>query len=231
MVTPKTTFLITGANRGIGFALAEKLIARGDRVIATVRDPFKVPDLLRTAPREQALIIGMDVRDQRSVDRAAASLKEPVDVLVNNAGIKGPDRQTALEMDFAGFAETLAVNTLAPLRVAQAFLPHLRQSKNPRILTISSQMGALAGATTGSVAYRASKAAVNKAMQCLATELKPEGIAVCVAHPGWVQTDMGGSAADITPAQSADGLATLMDGLTQQQTGQFFRWDGTIHPW
>jgi NAD(P)-dependent dehydrogenase (short-subunit alcohol dehydrogenase family) len=226
-----TTYLITGANRGIGFAMAERLITRGDRVIATVRDPFKVPDLLRTAPRDQAVIIGMDVRDQRSVERAAASLREPVDVLVNNAGIKGPERQTALDMDFAGFADTLAVNTLAPLRVAQAFLPNLRQAGNPRILTISSQMGALSGSATGSVAYRASKAAVNKAMQCLASELKPEGIAVCVAHPGWVQTDMGGSGADITPEQSAAGLLALVDALDISQTGQFFRWDGTIHPW
>jgi NAD(P)-dependent dehydrogenase (short-subunit alcohol dehydrogenase family) len=226
-----TTFLITGANRGIGFAMAELLIARGDRVIATVRDPFNVPERLRTAPREQAVLIGMDVRDQRSVERAAASLKEPVEVLVNNAGIKGPERQSALDMDFAGFAETLAVNTLAPLRVSQAFLPHLRQATNPRILTVSSQMGALAGSTTGAVAYRASKAAVNKTMQCLATELKPEGITVCVAHPGWVQTDMGGASADITPAESAAGLVKLIDGLTLQKTSQFFRWDSTIHPW
>ncbi len=226
-----TTFLITGANRGIGFAMAQLLIARGDRVIATVRDPFKVPDLLRTAPRDLAMIIGMDVRDQRSVDRAAASLHEPLDVLVNNAGIKGPDRQSALDMDFSGFVETLAVNTLAPLRVSQAFLPHLRQAQSPRILTVSSQMGALAGSTTGSVAYRASKAAVNKAMQCLATELKPSGITVCVAHPGWVQTDMGGAAADMTPVQSAAGLIALLDGLTLVKTGQFFRHDGTIHPW
>jgi NAD(P)-dependent dehydrogenase (short-subunit alcohol dehydrogenase family) len=226
-----TTFLITGANRGIGLALTDALIARGDRVIATVRDPFKVPDLLRTAPRDQMVLLGMDVRDGRAVTRAAESLREPVDVLINNAGILGPERQAALDMDFEGFADTLAVNTLAPLRVAQAFLPQLKQSHSPRILTISSQMGALSGSSSGSVAYRASKAALNKLMQCLATDLKPMGITVAVAHPGWVQTDMGGAGADITPEASAAGLVALADRLTLEDTGQFFRWDGSIHPW
>jgi NAD(P)-dependent dehydrogenase (short-subunit alcohol dehydrogenase family) len=226
-----TTVLITGANRGIGLALAEALIARGDRLIATVRDPFRLPDILRTAPRERVMVIGMEVTDDRSVARAATALKEPLDALVNNAGVKGPEQQSALNMDFAGFTQTLAVNTLAPLRVAQAFLPHLKQSANPRILTVSSQMGALAGSSTGSVAYRASKAAVNKTMQCLAHELKPKGVTVAVVHPGWVQTDMGGQGADITPAESAAGLMALIDRLSIKDTGQFFRWDGTIHPW
>jgi NAD(P)-dependent dehydrogenase (short-subunit alcohol dehydrogenase family) len=226
-----TTVLITGANRGIGYALTEALIKRGDRVIAMVRDPFRIPDLLKTAPREQIMVIGMDVTDQRSVDRAAASVKEPLDALVNNAGIYGPRDATAVDVDLAAFAEVMAVNTLAPLRVARAFLPQLKQGKNPRILTISSQMGALSGSAQGSIAYRVSKAAVNKTMQCLAADLKPEGVTAIVLHPGWVQTDMGGSAADITPGQSASGIARLIDTITLKDTGQFFRWDGTIHPW
>ena len=226
-----TTFLITGANRGIGLALTDAIIARGDRVIATVRDPFKVPELLRTAPRDQMVLLGMDVRDGRAVSRAGATLREPVDVLINNAGIFGPERQAALDMDFEGFADTLAVNTLAPLRVAQAFIPQLKQSKAPRILTISSQMGALSGSASGSAAYRTSKAAVNKLMQCLASELRADGITVAVAHPGWVQTDMGGAGADITAAESAAGLIALADKLTLADTGHFFRWDGAAHPW
>jgi NAD(P)-dependent dehydrogenase (short-subunit alcohol dehydrogenase family) len=226
-----TTILITGANRGIGYALTEALIKRGDRVIAMVRDPFRIPDLLKTAPREQMMVIGMDVTDQRSVDRAAAALKEPIDALVNNAGIYGPRGATGLDVDLAEFAQVLAVNTIAPLRVARAFVPHLKHGRNPRILTVSSQMGALSGSAQGSIAYRASKAAVNKTMQSLAADLKPEGIAVIVLHPGWVQTDMGGSAADITPHESAAGIAGLIDTITLKDTGQFYRWDGTIHPW
>jgi NAD(P)-dependent dehydrogenase (short-subunit alcohol dehydrogenase family) len=226
-----TTVLVTGANRGIGYALAETLVNRGDRVIAMVRDPFRLPDLLKTAPREQMMVIGMDVTDDRSVQRAAAAVKEPIDALVNNAGIYGPRGSTGLDVDLAAFAEVTAVNTIAPLRVARTFLPQLKLGKNPRILTISSQMGALSGSGQGSIAYRVSKAAVNKTMQCLAADLKPEGVTAIVLHPGWVQTDMGGSSADITPAESAAGIARLIDIITLKDTGKFFRWDGTIHPW
>ncbi len=227
-----TTFLITGANRGIGLALCDALIRRGDRVIATVRDPFKLPELLKTAPKELCVVIGMEVTDQRSVDRAAAAVREPIDVLVNNAGINPPGRSNAVNADLAAFAETLAVNTIAPLRVAQAFLPHLKKSGSPRMLTVSSQMGSLTTAnSSGAMAYRTSKAAVNKVMQCLATDLAGDGIPVVVAHPGWVRTDMGGSAADISTEESAAGLIALMDRLTIKDTGQFFRWNGTVHPW
>jgi NAD(P)-dependent dehydrogenase (short-subunit alcohol dehydrogenase family) len=227
-----TTWLITGANRGIGLAMAAALIARGDRVIAAVRDPFRLPDLLKTAPRERCVVIGMDVADQRSVDRAAASVKEPVDVLVNNAGVNPPGRQGAIEADLTVFADVLQINTVAPLRVAQAFLPHLRQSKSPRILTVSSQMGAMTTSqSSGAMAYRTSKAAVNKVMQCLASDLRGDNIPVAVAHPGWVRTDMGGSGADLGADESAAGLVALCDGLTMAKTGQFFRFDGTVHPW
>jgi NAD(P)-dependent dehydrogenase (short-subunit alcohol dehydrogenase family) len=227
-----TTWLITGANRGIGLAMATALIARKDRVIAAVRDPFKIPDVLKTAPREHCVVIGMDVADQRSVDRAAASVKEPVDVLVNNAGMNPPGRLNAVNADLAAFEQTLQVNTIAPLRVAQAFLPQLRQSKAPRILTVSSQMGALTtNSSSGAMAYRTSKAAVNKVMQCLASDLRGDSVPVVVVHPGWVRTDMGGGGADIAPEESAAGLIELCDGLTMANTGQFFRWDGTVHPW
>jgi NAD(P)-dependent dehydrogenase (short-subunit alcohol dehydrogenase family) len=227
-----TTFLITGANRGIGLAMAEALMARGDRVIAAVRDPFRVPDALKTAAKEHCVIVGMDVGDQRSVDRAAAAITEPVDVLVNNAGINPPGRSNATTADLAELTQVLAINTVAPLRVSQAFLPHLRRSPKPRIVTVSSQMGSLTTAnSSGAMAYRTSKAAVNKVMQCLATDVKADNIAVVVVHPGWVRTDMGGLAADLSPQESAAGLIALADGLTIRETGQFFRWNGTVHPW
>ncbi len=225
------TILVTGANRGIGLALAEELVRRGDRVIATVRDPFRLPDFLRTAPKEQMAVIGMEVTDDRAVARAADSLKEPLDAVVNNAGIHGTRGGSVVDADLAEMAQVLAVNTIAPLRVARAFLPHLKRSKQPRIMTISSQMGALSGSSTGSMAYRTSKAAVNKAMQCLAADLRADGIAVVVVHPGWVRTDMGGGAAELSPEESAAGLADLLARIGPQDTGQFFRWNGTVHPW
>ncbi len=225
------TVLVTGANRGIGLALAEELVRRGDRVIATVRDPFRLPEFLRTAPKEQMAVIGMEVTDDRAVTRAAEALKEPLDAIVNNAGIHGTRGGSAVSADLAEMAQVLAVNTIAPLRVARAFLPHLKRSARPRIMTISSQMGALSGISAGSVAYRTSKAAVNKAMQCLASDLKADGVAVVVVHPGWVRTDMGGGAAELSPAESAAGLVDLLARIGPQDTGQFFRWNGSVHPW
>ena len=162
---------------------------------------------------------------------AAASITEPIDILINNAGSIGPERQSTLDMDFDGFAQTFAVNTLAPLAVVQAFLPHLKRSSSPRILTISSWMGSLSHQKSDRIAYRASKAAVNKVMQGLATDLEPMGVAVAVLHPGWVRTDMGGAGADIAPAESAAGILKLAEGLTLAGTGKFYNWDGSSLDW
>ncbi|MGL5137891.1 MAG: SDR family oxidoreductase [Beijerinckiaceae bacterium] len=228
------TCLITGASRGIGFALAEALIARGDRVIAAVRDPFRLPDLLKRAPRESAAIISMDVSDARSIERAAASLAEPVDVLINNAGVTGPERQTVLDMDYDGFSRTIAVNVFGPLRVTRAFLPHLKQTSLPKVMTISSQMGSLGYASahkSDRMAYRSSKTMLNKLMQGLATDLRPQGIAVLTVHPGWVRTDMGGGSADLSPETSARDLLTLLDALDLSSTGRFLNHDGATLPW
>lgn len=226
-----STYLITGVGRGIGQELARALLVRGDRVIGTLRDPDRVPDALSEFIAGGRLtLMALDVRDEASIAEAARQLDDPIDVLINNAGIIGPKRQSTLDMDFDGFLETLRVNTLGPLRIVQAFLPHLRRTKTPKIVTISSRMGSLSYAKSDRIAYRASKAAVNKVMQGLATDLRPEGIIAIAVHPGWVRTDMGGSGADISVQESAAGLIRLIDGLTLEETGSFFDWMGVNIP-
>jgi NAD(P)-dependent dehydrogenase (short-subunit alcohol dehydrogenase family) len=225
------TTLITGIGRGIGQELARVLLHRGERVVGTLRDPDQL-----SAPwgefiaGGQLKLLALDVRDGASIEAAARTLDEPVDVLVNNAGIIGPRRQSTLDMDFEGFLETLAVNTLGPLRVVQAFLPHLRRAKAAKIVTISSRMGSLSHAKSDRIAYRASKAAVNKVVQGLATDLHSEGIVAVSVHPGWVRTDMGGSGADISIQESATGLLALVDRLRLDDTGGFFNWQGERIP-
>lgn len=188
------TSLITGAGRGIGRELARVLLDRGERVIGTVRDLRQIPGEWAGFREQGRLeVLSLDVRDEASIAAAARAVKVSVDVLVNNAGIIGPARQSTLDMDFDGFLDTLAVNTLGPLRIVQAFLPHLRLASSGKIVTISSRMGSLSYAKSDRIAYRASKAAVNKVMQGLATDLHEDGIAVVSIHPGWVQTDMGGA--------------------------------------
>ncbi|WP_420410397.1 SDR family oxidoreductase [Hoeflea sp.] len=225
-----TTILITGTNRGIGLELAKQALEKGWTVYGSARQEVADADA-HICDHPQFHNLFFDVTDHDAVRSAAASISEPIDILINNAGIIGPQRQSTLDMDFDGFAHTLAVNTLAPLAVAQAFLPHLKRSANPRIITVSSQMGRMSYAKSDRIAYRASKAAVNKVMQGLATDLEPQGIAVALVHPGWVRTDMGGSGADIAPVESAGGILALAETLRLDGTGKFYNWDGTIGDW
>jgi NAD(P)-dependent dehydrogenase (short-subunit alcohol dehydrogenase family) len=218
--------LITGVNRGIGLALAKDALSRGWNVIGSVRHEGGAPSL---GENFRALVF--DVIDSAAVFEAAAALDCPIDILINNAGIIGPDRQSALDMDFDGLRQTLEVNTLAPLRVTQAFLPHLKRSASPRVLTISSGMGSMSYAKSDHLAYRISKAAVNKAMQGLATDLKPQGVALAVLHPGWVRTDMGGRGADIEADASAKGILDIAEGLALEGSGRFLSFDGREMAW
>ncbi|SUZ31798.1 C-factor [Roseibaca ekhonensis] len=207
--------VITGAGRGIGREMALQALARGWQVTAIVRRAG-------AAPSDTAELVA-DMRDLDALAQICAGLRG-VDVLVNNAGVIGPARQATLDMDFAGFAETLAVNTLAPLAMAQAVLPAM--GDGGRIVTISSQMAWMGYAKSDRIAYRASKAAVNKVMQGLATDLRPRGIGVVVVDPGWVRTDMGGPDAEEDPAVVAAGILDIaaQDGLAD--TGRFLRWTG-----
>jgi NAD(P)-dependent dehydrogenase (short-subunit alcohol dehydrogenase family) len=225
------TYLITGIGRGIGQELARVLLHRGERVVGTVRDEASVSDewaeFLANGQLRQLIL---DVRDEASIGRAATQIDEPIDVLVNNAGVIGPQRQATLDMDFDGFLETLNINTLGPLRIVQAFLPHLRRAKAAKIITISSRMGSMSHTKPDRIAYRASKAAVNKVMQGLATDLRSEGIVAVSVHPGWVQTDMGGAGADISVQDSATGLVALIDRIALEDSGSFFDWQGDRLP-
>jgi len=227
--------LITGAARGIGRALADLAASDGIAVISLVRTR-PAADLPGDVIDRVDVIDGVDVTDEAALTRAAAMLAgRPIDLLVNNAGIIGPERQSTLDMDFDGFRRTLEVNALAPLRVVQAFLPNLRAARDrtglARVLTLSSAMGRMSYAKSDQIAYRASKSAVNKVMQGLATDLAPEGIAVRLVHPGWVRTDMGGSDADISVEESASGVFARAWEFDIATTGTFVDYRGETIPW
>lgn len=225
-----TTWLITGAGRGIGLEMTKQLLAKGEVVVGSIRNPRQAERLqLELGVGFKPLIF--DVTDAASVAAGAAALDMPIDVLVNNAGIIGPadHEQSIDQMNFDAFAETLQINTLGPLRVAQAFKTHLMKGNNPRLATISSQMGGMDSAKHDRIAYRASKSAVNKIVQAMATGWTD--MCVVSLHPGWVQTDMGGTSADITPAESASGIINVLSGLTRKDTGKFLNWDGSERVW
>jgi NAD(P)-dependent dehydrogenase (short-subunit alcohol dehydrogenase family) len=228
--------LITGANRGIGLELVKRYGAAGHRVFACCRMPAEAFVLSELAgDQERVSIHGLDVTDGASVTALAEALAdEPVDVLINNAGANLPmDRQSLASMDYDGWAGLFAVNSMAPLRVLQAFLPHLEASRAepPRAVTVSSQLGALSLDRPAAYAYGASKAAVNKVMRMAAVELKEKGIAVGLIHPGWVQTDMGGPNAAITVDESATGVIATIDAIDLASTGCFRTWQNEDHDW
>lgn len=223
-----STVVVTGANRGLGLELARQLAARGDRVIATARDPGTAHELRRLPVRVEAL----DVADAGSVADFATSLKgEAIDVLVNNAGMGGA-RDAFQDVDWRTVATFFEVNSIGPMRVVQSLLPNLRASKRRLVASITSRMGSIDDNTSGGAyGYRASKAALNMLNKSLSIDLSREGFTCVVLHPGWVRTDMGGAGAPLDATTSVAGLLRVIDGLGPQDTGRFLDFEGTPIPW
>lgn len=219
------TYLITGVARGIGRAMAEDALARGHKVIGSTRNGTCCWS------HERLSILGFDVTDTASIRAAAASYHGVVDVLINNSGVFGPRNQNLSVLDPDAMLVAMDVNIVGPFRVLQAFLPHIEQSTNGRVLVISSMMGRFSLPSVGAGAYRASKAGANKLVQTYAEELKPKKIAIIACHPGWVRTDMGGEGAEIDAVDSAKGLIDLAENLTLSSTGQFMDWTGQCQDW
>jgi NAD(P)-dependent dehydrogenase (short-subunit alcohol dehydrogenase family) len=217
--------LVTGASRGIGAEIARELAAdRGFLVFAGARDPDDVDRIDGVEP------IRLDVTDQATVDAAReriASDPGRLDALVNNAGVYG-DPIGATDYDLDRAHEVLEVNTFGPWRLIEAFLPLMRESSHPRIVNVSSGAGQLSDMNGGRAAYRVSKAALNALTRTFASDER--WVKVNTMCPGWVRTDMGGSAAPRSVEEGADTavwLATLPD---DGPTGGFFR-DRKPIPW
>ena len=228
------TVLITGANRGIGLALARGYAAEGWRVYACCRHPDKAKDLtaLRAEAGDRLAIHRLDVTDGLKVANLSRELaEESIDVLINNAGVSGPKNGFG-ETDHDRWQAVFAVNTFAPLRMAERFVEQVARSERKLIVNISSKMGSIAENASGnSIIYRASKSALNQVSKCLSVALAPRGITVILFHPGWVSTDMGGPEAPVTPADSAAGMRAVIDGVTAADNGRFFNYDGEELPW
>ena len=229
-----STILVTGANRGIGLSITRMYGEQGHTVIACCREPKGADALNQLAGNSLIKVQKLDVGNSHSVLAMAKDLEGmPIDVLLNNAGIGGPahDNQSAYNMDFEGWAETFNVNTMAPVRVMQALNCNLKLAETPKVVTISSQLGAISLDRAFAYAYCTSKAALNKFMRMAAIPMKDDGIAVCVIHPGWVRTDMGRPEADLSPDESAAGIIEVISGLNIENTGSFWKWNGEVHPW
>ncbi len=222
--------LITGASRGIGLELVRSFAADGWRVHACCRIPEKAKKLKTIAGDVECH--RADVTDGLQIANLARDLSgEPIDLLINNAGVYGP-RDGSGKVAFDEWGEVFEVNSIGPLRVAQRFLKLVSKSERKQIVNISSRMGSVAENTGGGeYIYRSSKAALNMVVKSLAIELADRGITVIAFHPGWVQTDMGGAGAAITPEESVAGMRRVIEGLTLADNGRFFNYDGSGIPW
>lgn len=222
-------FVITGANRGIGLEFSRQLAARGDFVEAGARDPGSAAELLAIAAREPARVRvhTCDVASDTSVRAFASAVGEAaVDVLINNAGVKGK-RQPLEELDLEDAIRTIDTNALGALRVTRAFLPHLRCGTGKRIAHITSNLASISDNTTGNAyAYRMSKVALNMASKSMAVDLRGEGIISVVLSPGWVKTDMGGPSAPTEVEESVRRMLGIIDALTPEQSGSFIDYRG-----
>ncbi len=223
------TVLITGANRGIGLALAEEFSKAGFDVIGTARKPERAKALKATGAR----VVQLDVTDQASVDAMAKALDGvAIDIVINNAGVALDRGRGIGELDMEAIERTLDVNTLGPIRVTKALYPNVKAGDRKVFANISSMMGSMEMNTWGCcLGYRASKAALNSANQTLAVDLGKEGVTFVVFHPGYVQTDMNEGKGNITPEQSAVGLTAVISKLDAEDNGKFYDWQGKELPW
>lgn len=222
------TVLVTGANRGIGLEFVRQYKEDGWEVIATCRDPDKADDLKAL----KAEVHRLDVADFREIAALGGRLADrQIDVLVNNAGIYGGQQSFGCT-DPDEWARVLRINTMAPMKMAEAFAGHMTRSQRRVIASVSSKMGSMDDNSSGGVyLYRSSKAALNAVNKSLALDLKDRGIVCIVLNPGWVKTDMGGSAAPLAVQPSVAGMRRIIDGATQAHSGRFFNYDGAEIPW
>lgn len=234
--------VVTGAGRGLGLEFVKQLLPRAECLIATARNPEGAQELQELARKNAGIlkIVPLDLSDDESIQRAIeeiGKLVSSLDVLINNAGIyigrpgttAGSDRLGKLTMQ--GGVETLRTNAVGPMILTQGLLPLLQAPSQARIISLTSGLGSIANTGGAPMHYSVSKAALNMYMRGLAAQLRSSGIISVVINPGWVQTDMGGRGASITPKESVNGILHVMDGLTPEQNGSFLNYRGQTEPW
>ena len=232
------TVMITGANRGIGFEFVKVYLARGYNVIATARSPGKADALNALAAENDNLtVVQLDVTDFARVDELAADLQgQPIDILINNAGISGDVRgQMFGNVNYDEFRKVLDVNVVAPTKIAEAFYQNILDSQLKKLVVVSSSEGSIAGISSPrTMVYRTSKAAVNMMYTNLAVQLKRKGITVAMVNPGLTDTDFvaGLPKKMLRPADvAAEDMARNIDNTWVENTGTFWNYDGRALPW
>ena len=226
------TVLIAGANRGLGLEYARQYLTDDWDVVATARDVDAAGELAALGAVE---VHPLDITSLDSVNSLAAALKNrPLDLVICNAGIYGPDDQSFDAMDYDAWLRTFDVNTLGPFRVAQALRPNLKAAAangTSKLALMTSRKGSISSSSGDEYAYRSSKAALNMVGHGLALYLRQDAIAVLLLHPGSVQTDMGEVNAPLKAQESIRGLRRVIAGMTMEKTGAYVDYRGKSLAW
>jgi NAD(P)-dependent dehydrogenase (short-subunit alcohol dehydrogenase family) len=228
------TILITGANRGIGLECVKQYAEQGWQVLACCRKPECAAVLSEFAKtHDNVAIFPLDVTDEAAIKRLAAQfVNQPIDILLNNAGVSLDDEEPFSSTELKNWLHVLTVNALAPVLVSQAFVENVANSDKKIMAFMSSKMGSISDNQYGMYySYRASKAALNAQVMSMAIDLKSRGITSIALHPGWVQTDMGGPDATINTKTSVQGLSKLLSEITLKDSGTFRGYNGEHIPW
>jgi len=231
--------LVTGANRGLGLEFVRQLLARGDRVVATCRHPGRATALNALVGEHpgRVHVLPLDVADPRAIAELVRELllldnddaSDRIDLLVNGAGVLHSGERFG-KVTAVNIEDSFRTNAMGPFLLTQALAPRL--ADGARVANITSQLGSIANTTRfGTPSYDISKAAQNMATALLAAALRERGIIVVALHPGWVQTDMGGAGATVTPTDSVAGLLRVLSKLRIDDSGSFLDWRGQPLPW
>ena len=225
--------LVVGANRGIGLGVTKNFLAQGWDVIATARQPAKAADLheLAESHRGRVTIPRLDMSDPAEVDGFAATLGDKqLDVVLVNAGVAGPEHRSASEATPEEIGALMFINAIAPVRLARSLAGHVRSGSGVIAFT-SSIMGGVAENSGGHELYRASKAALNSLTRGLSGELSGRKLTLVSLHPGWVRTDMGGSAAAVSVEDSAAGIVSVIQKQSGAHQHRFLDYTGKEIRW
>ncbi len=237
------TVLITGANRGIGLEFVHQYADDGWTVIACSRDPegessAELRDIAAGAGGRVSLE-AMDMLDHASIEAVAEKYTgTAIDVLINNAGIIGPvpiqdhlDAQHFGTIDYEVWDQVIRTNTFAPVKMAEAFIDHVKAGKQKKIITLSSTVGSFQEDVTPAFCYCTSKTAVTKAVQLMSEVLRKDDVVAMAFCPGHVKTRMGVGGATVEIPDSVSGMRGLIAGFTMADTGTFRRYNGDTVAW
>lgn len=226
--------IITGCSRGVGLALANEYAEAGWRVFASARNLDSSVKLRALADNYNLVSLhSLDVTCDDSIEAFVAVLAgQPIDLLINNAGVYGAGGSALGDLSRQEWRKVLEVNTVSPLMLTQALLPNLAAGNLKTVGMLSSKVGSIEdNSSGGSYYYRSSKTALNQVVKSLSIDLASQGIKVVALHPGWVLTDMGGPNALISVEQSAAGLREVLAGIDEKASGCFYSYDGVEIPW